>query len=114
MKAINRQTGRLLGSDVKVACSLFQRGLGLMGRSRLREGEGLLIPSCRAITTFFMRFPMDVIFLNEGGQVVQLVGAMRPWHNAFGGPGVAMVLELPAGTIQATGTLVGHWVAFEP
>ncbi len=114
MKAVNKDTGCLLAGEVRVARGLFQRGVGLIGSSRLREGEGLLIPACRAITTFFMRFAIDVVFLDEAGRVVRLVEAMRPWHNAFGGTGAAMALELPAGTIRATGTLVGHRVAFEP
>lgn len=114
MKAVNTDTGLMLGHSIRVAKGPLQRGLGLLGRSRLVEGEGLLIPRCGAITTFFMRFSIDVLFLNSDGLVVSMLEGLQPWRNAFGGRGAEMVLELPVGTIRNSGTLVGHHVEFSP
>jgi uncharacterized membrane protein (UPF0127 family) len=114
VKAVNVDTGLLLGSNIRLARGPIQKGLGLLGRADLPDGEGLLIPSCRAITTFFMRFPIDVLFLDPDGFVVTLLQGLKPWRNAFGDRAATMVLELPAGTLVRSGTQVGHRVVFSP
>ena len=68
-------------------------GLALLGRDR--AGPGLLIPRCRCIHTIGMRFPLDVVFLDDAGQEVRRVQGVRPCRAVFE-PGAAAVLELPA------------------
>ena len=84
------------GHEVRVAEGPRARLLGLAHLDRERAGTGLLIPRCSSVHTFGMRFPLDLYFLGEGGEVVaerRLVPARRL---AFCGRARA-VLELPAG-----------------
>jgi hypothetical protein len=83
---------------------------GLLFRPRLSAGEGLLLFPCRAVHMAGMRYPIDVMFLAPDGEVVALYhdlrrGARSRWHR-----NAASALELPAGTIAATGTVVGDTI----
>jgi uncharacterized protein len=110
MPARNLDTQQILAEDLAEARSFLARAWGLLGRSNLPRGAGLLIRPCRSIHTFGMRFPIDALFLNRDQQVVGLVHALKPQRispifvSAYG------VIELPAGTLKATGTLTGHRV----
>lgn len=78
-----------------------------MGRSSLEEGEGLLIEPCTWIHTFGMAFPVDVLYLDDEGEVAYACCSLHP--NRLG-PFVGRahsVLELPAGTIVRSGTNIG-------
>jgi uncharacterized membrane protein (UPF0127 family) len=86
---------RLLGFDVPVAEARRARLLGLALLDRERAGEGLLIPRCRAVHTFGMRFALDLIFLAEDGTVLELRRAVPPRRLAYCRRAHA-VLELPA------------------
>lgn len=83
------------GVQSEVARTLFARMRGLIGRSGLPPGAGLLILRCNAIHTFFMRFPIDAVFLDRNDQVVKVVRDIRPWHPfVWGGWRARKVLEL--------------------
>ena len=69
---------------------------GLLGRSELRPGEGLLLRPASAIHTFFMRFPIDAVFLDREWRVVGIADDVAPWRTAAR-KGAKAVLELPAG-----------------
>jgi uncharacterized membrane protein (UPF0127 family) len=75
---------------------------GLLGRAALAAGEGLLIRPASAIHTFFMRFAIDVVFIDRDGVVLRVVPALRPWRLAAR-RGARSVLELPAGEAAARG-----------
>jgi uncharacterized membrane protein (UPF0127 family) len=85
----------LLGFTVPVAMSRRSRLLGLALLARERAGEGLLLPRCRSVHTFGMRFPLDLIFLDAGGRVIELRRSMPPGRVARN-PDADAVLELPA------------------
>jgi uncharacterized membrane protein (UPF0127 family) len=91
-----------------VANSFLTRGLGLIGRSRLAEGEGLLITRTGSITMLFMRFAIDALFVDRSMRVLRVAGNVRPWVPMVAAPrGTDSVLELPAGTAARTGTQAG-------
>lgn len=83
-----------------------------MGRRELPEGSGILITPCSSIHMFFMRFPIDVIFLDRDNAVVKVVHRIKPWRVAIGGGG-KKALELPAGTAEALPISEGHQLDFE-
>jgi uncharacterized membrane protein (UPF0127 family) len=85
----------ILGSTVPVATSLHSRLLGLALLSRGRAGAGLLIPRCRSVHTFGMRFPIDLLFLDAEGRVIELRRAVAPGR-LMRCPGAVAVLELPS------------------
>ncbi len=110
--AINITKGVAIASELEVATSFAARSQGLLGRSGLKPDTGLLIDPCSSIHMWFMRFPIDVIFLDKKNRVVGLNRNVKPWGMAWSWRGVK-TLELPVGTIASTGTQVGDIVAFQ-
>ena len=87
----------ILNVDAEVAESAFERMRGLIGRSKLESGKGMLITKCNCIHTFFMRFPIDATFLDREGKVVKTVRGIRPWRPwVWGGWRARCVLETAA------------------
>lgn len=105
--AFNHTKGTTVASNVRVATSMWARFWGLMGRASLEDDGGLLLRPCSSVHTFFMRFPIDVIFLDRGGSVVKIIAAMKPWRAALGGPGAHSALELNSGAAASRGLEVG-------
>ena len=95
-----------------IADSYWSRFRGLMGRRTLGEDEGLLIEPCSSIHTMFMRFAIDVIFLDKERRVVK-VATVPPFRAAVG-RGSRTVLEVPAGTAERNGLEVGGALALSP
>jgi uncharacterized membrane protein (UPF0127 family) len=96
-----------------VADHAVARMRGLLGRSDLPQGEGVLLRPAGSIHTFFMRFPIDVVFLNQEDVVIEVVHRLRPWR-AAGAKGAHSVLELAAGEAESRGVAVGAKLQFEP
>lgn len=98
----------MVATRCDVANSFLTRGFGLIPRSALADGEGLLITKTGSITMFFMRFAIDALFLDRSMRVLRVAPHLRPWVPAVGAPrGTDSVLELPAGTAARTGTQAG-------
>lgn len=112
MKARNATRGVLIGRAVARAETFAARARGLLGRSSLRDGEGLWIAPCRCIHSFGMRFPFDALFLDGSLRVVAAYRSFRPNRMSRVHLKAQGVLELPAGTIDATGSAVGDQVEF--
>ncbi len=81
--------------------------LGLMGRRSLARGAALVFPGEKGVHTHFMRFPIDVVFYDRAGLVVDVAHTLRPWRFSAYRRKASGVIELPAGTARATGTSVG-------
>jgi uncharacterized membrane protein (UPF0127 family) len=100
-----------LVSKAKVATSMWSRFWGLMGRRSLPNDGGLLLDPCNSVHTFFMRFPIDVLFLDEGNRVLKITSELRPFRVAVG-RGARSVLELAAGRAASVGLRVGDHLTF--
>ena len=98
-----------LASRVEVAVSRRARRRGLLGRQRLDASAALMLVPCVAVHTAFMRFPIDVIFVNRDGRVVHLVSRLQPWRVALAAAAHA-VIELAAGVIDKRDVRVGDRV----
>ena len=105
--------------DDRIACERCDvadhpvaRMRGLLGRSDLPQGEGVLLRPAGSIHTFFMRFPIDVLFLDDDDVVLEVVPELRPWRVA-GVKGARSVLELAAGEAGSRGLGVGSKLAFQ-
>lgn len=92
----NETRGTLVAEDVRVADGIWSRFWGLMGRKSLPEGSGLLLRPSSSIHTAFMRFPIDLVFLDRALRVVKVVPEMKPFRAAVAF-GAHSVLELNAG-----------------
>lgn len=98
--------GAVVCERCEVPGSSFARTRGLLGRSGLEPDGGMLIDSAPPVHTFFMRFPIDVVFLDRDWKVVSIRHRLRPWRVAGARRAVA-ALELPAGAAEATGVQEG-------
>ena len=105
--------------ECALATRPWTRLRGLLGRSGLEAGEGMLFPGTGSIHTMFMRFPIDAVFLamagGDGGRrVVAVHPSLRPWIGVvWWARGADGCLELPAGTAAASGTIVGDVVRLD-
>ena len=104
--ALHRADGELVVEHLLVADSPLARMRGLLGRRTLPSGEGLLLRPAGSVHTAFMRFPIDVVFLDRDGGVVGIAPELRPWR-AAGRRGARAVLELPAGECERRGLRTG-------
>ena len=104
---VHRDSGVRIGAKVAVADTWWRRLVGLLGRSRLEREEGMLLLRCGAVHTAWMRFAIDVAFLDAEGTVVHSISALPPWRVGHGGRGAVHALELPAGSLDASGTVPG-------
>jgi uncharacterized membrane protein (UPF0127 family) len=114
----------VLASDLEVAAGLWGKFMGLMGRGSLAPGRGLWLPDSNGIHMMFMHFPIDAVFVGAptggggaGGTrpVLSVHRSLPAWRGLV--PlvrGAKGVLELPAGTIDATSTAVGDLILLEP
>ena len=104
------------GTVVCERCELAERGLakmrGLLGRDSLEPGTGMLIDAAPSVHMFFMRFPIDVVFLDRDRKVVRVVQGLRPWRIAGARRAVA-ALELPSGAAAGAGLEVGDVLVVE-
>ena len=107
MRIRNSGKNTVLSGDCKAADTFFSRFMGLMGKKELKPGAGLLISPCNSIHMFFMRFPIDAVFLDRAGKVVYIVEGIKPWRLSPIVRKAHSVLELPAGTVKSTLTKVG-------
>ena len=106
-KTVNRET--IHGVSAEIADNFFKRAKGLIGRDGLNPGEGMLIPKCNAIHTFFMRFPIDATFLSATGEIVKTVRDIHPGNPmVFGGWRAAKVLETQSAASYARGLISEH------
>jgi uncharacterized membrane protein (UPF0127 family) len=102
-------SGRIVVPDLEVAVDSATRKKGLLGRDGLASGTGLVIAPTNAVHTFFMRFPIDIVFVTRAGEVVKISSAVRAWRMAAALRGYAVV-ELGPGEAARAGLKVGDRV----
>jgi uncharacterized membrane protein (UPF0127 family) len=110
----NQTRNALLADRCGLAKSFWARGRGLLGRDGLAQGEGLVIYPEWSVHSFFMRFPIDVVFVDRADRVLGVCAAMAPNRPYAGAWGARYVIELPAGVLAATGTAVGDQLVVTP
>ena len=113
LRAANPARDSVLGTRIGLADRWWLRLRGLLGREALPAGEGLILRPCRAVHMRGMAFPLDVAFLDRSGAVVAAYhsippGARTRWHKA-----ARDALELPAGTLTASGTAIGDTIVLD-
>ncbi len=91
--------------------TFLQRLIGLLGHASLPEDEGLWIEPCNSVHTFFMRFPIDVAFVDGRGVVLRRLDTLKPWRMTAIHSRARACVELPAGTLARAGVAVGARLA---
>ena len=109
-KAINLATGEVIADRVRIAQDFKSRSIGLLDRHSVNENEALLIKPCSSIHTFFMKFPIDVLFLSKEGKIVKIAHSLKPWRLSGCLLGCFMVLELQPGKLAKTTIKIGNLI----
>jgi uncharacterized membrane protein (UPF0127 family) len=112
LRVRNETKGVVIGDRVELAATSKARRTGLLKHSSLEAGEGLWIIPCEAVHTFGMRFAIDVVYLNKKKVVLKIRHSMVRSRMSFCLIADS-VLELPAGTCEATGTTPGDQLSVE-
>ena len=111
LRLVNRTRGSQIAASIEVADSGAKRSKGLLGRSGLEPGTGIWILPCEAVHTFFMRFAIDLIYLDRDYRIRKLCSDVRPWRLS-GCLRAHSVVELPAGALRSSEVQVGDFVDF--
>jgi hypothetical protein len=110
MKIINKTKNTVLAEDVIIADTLFKRMIGLLGKKGLKQGQALILRPCNSIHTFFMQFPIDVIFVDSDNKIVKAISNMHPFRISGIYFKARSAIELPAQTIEKTSTQKGDYL----
>jgi uncharacterized membrane protein (UPF0127 family) len=108
----NITRGIVLADSADLADTSEKRRTGLLKHTELSPGDGLWIVPCESVHSFFMKFTIDVLYLDRARKVRGMRQEMKPWRVSACLPAHS-VLELPAGTIERTGTRKGDQLAAE-
>ncbi|OFW40810.1 MAG: hypothetical protein A3J29_00580 [Acidobacteria bacterium RIFCSPLOWO2_12_FULL_67_14b] len=113
MLLLNARSDRTIASDVTLALTRTERRHGLLGHDSLDLSAALVLSPCWSIHTMFMRFPIDVVFVDRDGRAVRIVRGLAPWRFAIA-PRAHAVIELPAGILRARDVRVGDELYLVP
>ena len=94
---IIKKNGNLLYGEIEEAKTFWKRFRGLMGRKELKDGGGMFFENCSSIHCFYMKIPIDVVYLDKGYKVVG-VETVQPWKLGHIYKGAKHVLEVNAGS----------------
>jgi uncharacterized membrane protein (UPF0127 family) len=114
VRVTNPARGTTLAARCRMARSMRDRTVGLLGTASLPDGEGLWIEHSPSIHMFFMRYAIDAVFVDGEDRVVRIVERLRPWRLVLWARGARDCIELPAGSVGPTATAVGDQLAREP
>ena len=107
IKIVNQSKNSILINNGQIAKTFLSRAKGLLGTKLLPVGTGLLIVPCKQIHSFGMKFTFDAVFVDFNNKVCFVEPEMRPGRFTKYIKNARYVLELPSGTIEATGTSIG-------
>lgn len=113
VRVLNATRGTCVGESIEVADTSMRRFVGLLGKRSLPAGHGLLIQPSNGVHTLGMRFPIDVVFLDDCRRVLKLRENLRPFRMTSLDWRAESVLELPVSTIRATRMEVGDQLLIE-
>jgi uncharacterized protein len=107
MRIINLTKNTLLADEAKMANTFFTRLVGLLNRNALRKGEALILTPSNCIHSFFMRFTIDVIFLDKTGKIIKTLPSFKPFRLSPIYFNSHSVIELPENTLKFSQTQPG-------
>jgi len=102
IKIINETKNTLVAEKAVLVETFLMRIKGLLGRKKFLKGEALILKPCNSIHTFFMKFPIDVVFLDKNNRVIKTIICLKPFRFTPVYFKANLAIELPCGTIQAT------------
>jgi uncharacterized membrane protein (UPF0127 family) len=111
MKIFNKTKGTLLAEHADLADTLFLRMKGLLDKNDIKKGQALIITPCDSIHTFFMRFAIDVIFVDRRNRVDFTITSIKPWRLSRLCWRAKFAIELPSGVIRDSHTEKGDEIS---
>lgn len=116
-RLVNETTGVTIASRVSLADGFFSRFRGLMMRRNFLPGEALFFtfgkPGRNSVHMFFVRFPIDLVYLDSGFRVVEIRSFLRPWRFHRSKVASSYLIELPAGTVARLRIGLGDKIRLE-
>ncbi len=109
----NQARETVIGEAIEVADTAVRKVKGLLGRECLEDGQGLLFKKCSSLHTFFMRFPIDIIFVDKDLKVLKLSCGVTPFKLVAAPLRASFAIELPANAIARSETRLGDTLWFE-
>lgn len=103
---VHERTREVIATRVELAVTRRARRVGLLGRTRIDDTAALVLAPCLAVHTAFMRFPIDVLFVDRHGRALRVVHELRPWRAAVA-PRSYAAIELAAGVLRQRGVTPG-------
>ncbi len=107
MMVYNKTKEKLVAQHVTVAGSIFARMKGLLGKKCLKDGEGMYFEPCSSIHTLFMKFPIDVLFIDKGNIVIHIIKTLKPFRFSGVYINAKACIELASGVVDLSSTEVG-------
>jgi uncharacterized protein len=112
LRITNLTRNTVLGDSIDMADTSAKRRTGLLKHKALAAGEGLWIVPCESVHTFFMKFPIDLVYLGKDRKVYKVRHTVKPWRMSAC-LRAHSILELPAGAAEKTGTRAGDELQVE-
>lgn len=109
-----KSTNQILLSNLTIATTFKSRGVGLLGMSGLNDNQGLWIHKCNSIHTFFMKFTIDCIFVDQNLKIKSLKSKVSPWKVIWPQWNASSVFEVNSGFIERTGIKTGDGLYVVP
>jgi uncharacterized membrane protein (UPF0127 family) len=97
---LKKENGEVIARNMKIATTMFERMKGLMFSEDLPDCDAFLIKPCNSIHTFFMLYPLDVLFLDSDFRVVKSIRNIKPWRMTWLYLKSSQVLEMKAGSLN--------------
>jgi len=114
LRVVNESRSSVLGTRIRMTNSLLGRTRGFLLRRPPEPGEGMFLMPCKGIHMYGMRFPLDIVVGDAEGNVLAIHQGLRPGRRTPVYAGALFAIELPCGTIAASGTQVGDRLNWRP
>ena len=113
LELVHERTGRVIASRIELAVTRQTRRVGLLGRSSLEPAAALVLAPCCMIHTAFMRFSIDVLFIDRQGLALRVVHGLTPWR-AAGSLRAYAAIEMAAGVLRRHTINTGDRIHLQP
>lgn len=113
MKIVIKRNGITIADRIETAANFKSQLKGLIGRRKFENGSAMIFPGCKQVHTFFMQFPIDILFVNKDRKIIKVVENLLPWKISAYVKDSIDVIELPYHTIFDCRIINGDELVYE-
>lgn len=114
LRVVNETRQSIIGGQIHLADTVLARMRGFLLRRRPEAGEGIFLNPCKGVHMYWMRFPLDVLFVDRHGTVLAVHENLQPGRRTPVYRAAQCAIEVPAGTVAASGTRAGDRLSWRP